>query len=233
MKEQEIAGRRLVEMARPFLRRTDRRGLATELSGSWSPQCLVLLLDSGDPEVVRVALIALGVCGNMTAGPRIAKLLHHNDFEVVSAAEDALWSLWLRDGGADGQEVLSTISQGINAGQTIDALAILDELIRSQPRYAEAYHQRSQALYLEGDYRGALRDARRSLELNPIHFGAMANQAHALSALGQYGEALAVYERVLEIHPFMPGIREAVAELRSGLIALDAHPAELTIAHGD
>jgi tetratricopeptide (TPR) repeat protein len=83
--------------------------------------------------------------------------------------------------------------------------------------YAEAYHQRSQAYYLANSYHFALRDARRGCELNPWHFVALANQAHSLAALGRLPEALEKYTSVLELHPRMPGIHEAIERLRGRL----------------
>lgn len=217
MDGEQIVGLRLVELAKPYLKRDDKDGLARRLTDEWSPECLEPLLDSEDNDVVRVAVIGLGLIGQMAICRRLAALLHHSADLVSAAAEEALWSVWLRDGGAVGQAVLLRIAESIRAGRIENVVPMLTELIRARPMYAEAYHQRSQAYYLENSYQFALRDARRAFELNPWHFGALANQAHSLAALGRLPEALEKYGAVSELHPRMPGIRESIERLRERL----------------
>ena len=217
MDERQIVGLRLAELARPYLDRDDKDGLARRLDADWSPECLELLLDSADVEIVELATVGLGLIGRMTVCAPLASLLHHPTDSVAEAAEEALWSVWFRDGGAVGQGALLRIAKSIRSGRTENVVPMLTELIRARPMYAEAYHQRSQAYYLENSYHFALRDARRGCELNPWHFGALANQAHSLAALGRLPEALEKYTSVLELHPRMPGIQKTIDRLRERL----------------
>lgn len=214
MDERQIAGRRLVQFARPYLDQGDRDSLARCLAEHWSAEPLALLLDCEDADVVEVAAAGLGLIGDMSACPSLARLLHHDRASTVEAAEDALWLIWFRAGGKVGQAVLSRIARAINAHETENIVLMLTELIRAQPAYAEAYHQRSQAYYLRDSLNNALRDARRACELNPWHFGALANQAHALVGLGRSQEALKAYQAALRLHPRMYGIRDAIRHLR-------------------
>lgn len=222
MDGQVIAGTKLVELADPYLIRSDKDGLAAALRSSWSPECLELLLETGDDLVVEVAAICLGLIGQMTSCPPIAGLLHHVHPRVVSAAEDALWSLWFRDGGSLGCSVLSRISSAIEMHETENAEQMLTELIRVMPAYGEAYHQRSQVHFLKDAYTEALRDARRAFELNPLHFGALAQQGHALSATGHGAMAIKIYRQVLQLHPQMAGIRDCISSLRAKAVLAEA-----------
>lgn len=232
MDEQRYAGLRLVQLASPFLERKDRAGLAEALEGTWSSECLALLLSDGDSAVVRAAAICLGLVGEMEDGPALAKLLQHADAVIVEVAEDALWSIWFRAGGSLGQAVLSKIAQAIREEQTENVVGMLTALIGAQKDYAEAYHQRSQAHYLRGAYDEGLRDARRAVELNPLHFGALANLAHCLAALGRYPEALEGYRQVLSLHPRMPGISSSIRQIREH--QMRSEPARtLTLVNAD
>jgi tetratricopeptide (TPR) repeat protein len=217
MDEQLLVVRRLVELARPYLQLGDKEGLAKRIEEEWSAECLRLLLTTDDGEAVAIAAICLGLIGDATSATALAELLHHDDPEVVAAAENALWSLWFRAAGPMAQTVLSRIAQSIAIGEVENIVPMLTDLIRAYPNYAEAYHQRSQAYYLQNSYQLALQDARRAFQINPLHFDALANQAHALAALGQYRDALQVYRQVLRLHPTMPGIREAISQLRRRL----------------
>jgi tetratricopeptide (TPR) repeat protein len=217
MNERDIAGRKLLELVAPFVERDDRTGLAESLKQSWSPECLALLLDSPDPRVVRAAIEGLALIGHMGTASALADLLHDENADLVDTVEDALWSIWFRAGGRVGNAVLAKIAESIEASETENVVALLTELIRSQPTFAEAYHQRAQAHYLENNYEAALRDARRAVHLNPNHFSAVSVEGHSHAAMGRFSHALEAYNRVLRIHPRMYGIRAAIRRLREFL----------------
>lgn len=215
MDEELVVGRRLVATAQPYLTKDDHDGLAVELDNHWSQECLRLLLACGDAEVVKTAAVCLGLVGGPASAGALARLLHADNDAIAEAAENALWAIWFRSGSDAARGVLTKIATYIKAGETENVPAMLTSLIKTFPGYAEAYHQRSQAYYLEGQYDLALRDAKRAFDLNNLHFGALANQAHALAALGRSQDALHVYQDVLRLHPRFPGVREAIRHLRA------------------
>lgn len=220
--ESLAAGARLTAQVRPFLRREDHAGLRDILAAAWSPDCLELLLVSDDVEIVETAVLCLGFVGSMSSSGPLAKVLQHDRIAVVLAAENALWAIWFRAGGELAHRVLTRIAASLRLGQTENAVPMLTELIREYPDFAEAYHQRAQAYSLRNATAPALHDAKRALELNPLHFGALANQANARVVMGHYQDALRLYREVLRIHPRMPGIRRAIRELRRRLSPVGA-----------
>ena len=217
MDEMTLAAQRLTSLAEPFLADSDMDGLANRLHEDWTPDCLMLLLEHADTNVLRCAVICLGLIAPVSASGALATLLHYPDETIVEAAEDALWSISFQAGGPLPQAVLSRISKAIDSGETENVTPMLTQLIKSHPTYAEAYHQRCQAYYLQHAYEPALRDARRAFALNPYHFSALAIQGHCHVALGRLSEGLEIYRRVLALHPRMQGIRELVQQLRRKL----------------
>jgi len=214
MDEQRAAVRRLLDLARPFLDSRDHDGLSEALRKSWSPDCLTLLLKDRDDDVVAVSAVCLGLIGDISAGPALAGLLGHENLLIVDAAENALWAIWFRDGGPVARAVLYRLAQGVQERRTEKVTAMLTELVRSQPTYAEAFHQRAQAHYLDNEFASALRDAKRAFELNPLHFAALALSGHCYAVLGRYQDAIKTYREVLRIYPKMPGIRDSMREIR-------------------
>lgn len=213
MNETQAAGCKLVSLAEPYLRRRDFCGLVERLDRQWSPDCLSLLLLGDDPEVVEVAAACLGLVGDMSASEPLARLLHHDLASIVKAAENALWAVWFRGAGPVAQAALTRIAASIRLGEPERIVPLLTELTRTYPSFAEAFHQRSQAYFLRGAFTFAIRDAERAVTLNPYHFAALANQAHARAALGQYTKAAALYRSVLQLHPRFPGIRSALGRI--------------------
>jgi tetratricopeptide (TPR) repeat protein len=82
------------------------------------------------------------------------------------------------------------------------------------PTFAEAYNQRAITKYLNERYEESIADCREAVERMPCHFGALAGLGHCHAHQGRLAEAVACYERALEINPHLDGIREAIAELK-------------------
>jgi len=213
MDESAHAGRRLIQFFDTWRGRA-RDDLAASLADQWSPECLARLLDSPERRVVCAAAQAIGLIGRLSDQERLAALLHHADPSVAQSAEDAMWSLWFRDGGPIACAVLTRLARSVDRGDTENVIPLLNDLIRTHPTFAEAFHQRSQVYYLDGAHEESLRDARRAVALNPLHFAALATLGHCHAALGRFSEAIRIYDQVLRIHPAMSGIRQTLQAVR-------------------
>ena len=60
----------------------------------------------------------------------------------------------------------------------------------------------------------SIRDCKRTVALNPNHFGAFAGMGHVYVRLGKIDEALEAYKQALVINPNLISIAEAVLRLR-------------------
>lgn len=213
MDQANVVGRRLVDLVRKSASAPAQ--LIASLSESWSADCLRLQLASNEGDVVGAAAKALGLVGSTDDLPALVRILHHEDASLQRIAEEAMWSIFFRAGGDLAQAVLSRIAASIGQGETENALPLLTELIRTHPTYAEAYHQRAQAHYLADRYDPALRDAKRTVRLNPHHFEAIALQGHCLGALGRWADAVQLYQGALRINPRMTAVRRAMRGVRN------------------
>jgi len=210
-------GHQLVEWARPFLEKQDGVGLAAAAPRCWPTEMLLRMLDCDEPDTLKVAATCLGLVAGMEVCVPLARLLHHEDPIVVATIEDALWCIWFRAGGPAANCRLQEASRRIDAGSCSEAIATLTELIRDCPDFAEAYNQRAIAYYLNEQFTLSMDDCRRTLELNPVHFGAAAGLGHCHAHLGQYREALECYYAALGIHPRLQGIRRSIRQVRKAL----------------
>merc|ERR1712113_1175727 len=69
--------------------------------------------------------------------------------------------------------------------------ALLDDLISLDPEWAEAWNRRATWRYLTGDYGGSLSDIKKTLALEPRHFGAISGRGLVLAKLGKHTEGIA------------------------------------------
>jgi tetratricopeptide (TPR) repeat protein len=78
----------------------------------------------------------------------------------------------------------------------------------------QGFNKRATVLYLLQRYPEAIADCERVLALNPHHFGAASGMGLCHWSLKQTGEALAAFERALDIHPGLAVIRRHAETLR-------------------
>jgi tetratricopeptide (TPR) repeat protein len=88
------------------------------------------------------------------------------------------------------------------------ALDYVDGVIRLEPGFAEGWNRRATIYFLKGDYGRSLVDIEQTLRLEPRHWGALAGLSMILVAVDRKREAVEVMERALEIHPFLPEMKE-------------------------
>lgn len=138
-----------------------------------------------------------------TADPRAAQL-----------AEGEIWRIWVESGR---EEIDALMVEGILAmtnRRLEDAITIFSQITENAPGFAEGWNKRATAYYLNEDYAASVEDIRRTLALEPRHFGAISGMGLIFLDRGDEAGALEAFEAVLAIHPHAPGTRERVEELR-------------------
>lgn len=89
----------------------------------------------------------------------------------------------------------------------------------SPPHPPQGFNKRATVLYLLHRYQDAIDDCQAVLRLNPHHFGAASGMGLCYWSLKQSPQALAAFERALEIHPGLSVIRRHVEALREEVAA--------------
>jgi tetratricopeptide (TPR) repeat protein len=129
--------------------------------------------------------------------------------------ENEIWALWRQRGD---ETIDNTMMLGITAlhsGQIHEALAMFNRVVRAAPDFAEGWNKRATVYYMLGDFDASVADIRRTLALEPRHFGALSGMGLIYDALDKPEAAVKVWEKALEIHPHMEGIRKRIQDLRA------------------
>ena len=135
------------------------------------------------------------------------------DSQAARAAEAEIWRIWIESGQ---EEIDALMVKGIAAmgnRQFDDAISIFGQITERAPRFSEGWNKRATAYYLNEDLVASVEDIRRTLALEPRHFGAISGMGLIFLSLGDQAGALNAFEAVLVIHPHSPGARERVEEL--------------------
>jgi tetratricopeptide (TPR) repeat protein len=128
--------------------------------------------------------------------------------------ETQIWEIWGETPDADSRALFARGVEAMNQGDGRTARAAFDLLVTREPEFAEAWNKRATLLYLEGDDAASVADIRRTLALEPRHFGAWSGLALIYSRTQRPVDALHSLEAALTIYPNLPGGRERLRELK-------------------
>jgi len=115
-------------------------------------------------------------------------------------------SHWSRSGSAAMDLLLTRGRDAIQAEDYATAIAHLTALTDHAPDFAEGFNARATAYFLAGLYGPALADIRRTLALNPRHFGALTGLAVILDETGDAQTAFGAIARALALNPHDPDL---------------------------
>jgi Tfp pilus assembly protein PilF len=133
--------------------------------------------------------------------------------------EERIWALWASHPDAAVARRLELATRAMAREEYGRAGRLLDPLVNEYPDWSEAWNRRATLHYLDGRDTESFDDIRRTLELEPRHFGAVCGFAQICLRRGERAAALLAFETALAIHPRLAGIRAAIDDLSESLAA--------------
>ena len=128
--------------------------------------------------------------------------------------ETQIWAIWTRSADHEVNRLMDLGTLAM-AGEKFDvAIQAFDRIIELAPGFAEGWNKRATVYYLMGNYPASLADIKRTLELEPRHFGALAGLGLVDVELEHDEEALAAFERALAVDPHLDSASKNAAGLR-------------------
>ena len=141
------------------------------------------------------------------------QLKETKDDDEARGLESQIWAIWTRSDNEDVNQLMEAGSLAM-AGQKFEiALKAFNRIIELAPNFAEGWNKRATLYYLMGNYPASLADIKRTLELEPRHFGALSGLGIILQELGDDRHALDAFRRALAIHPRLERIPDLVKKL--------------------
>ena len=117
--------------------------------------------------------------------------------------------------------LMTSAHESKDEDDTDAAIVRLHTVLKQDPNILDAWVMLGNEYSRKRDYRRALEQYRRALEINPDYDLATINLAHAYRALGQYEAALLGYQRYLEKDPRNALVRYQMGELYVDVGKLD------------
>jgi tetratricopeptide (TPR) repeat protein len=135
---------------------------------------------------------------------------------AAHAIEDDIWAIWIAH---DDPALESHMQQAIAAiarRRFADAELWLDDLVAAAPDWAEAWNKRATLYYLTHRDAESVADIRRTLELEPRHFGAVCGFGQICLRHGEIAAAAEAFAAALAINPHLESVRAVLAQLAPG-----------------
>ena len=196
-------------------------GLALEsVSGNGGGQGLAHALEvlkTGSAAEKLKALELLARLGEMPAMPALVQALRDEDVQVRAAVQNTMWAIWLRSGD---DEIDALMVEGVHrmeAQQYGEAIEIFSQMIARAPKFAEAYNKRATVYYLMQEFEQSIADIRHTLQLNPVHFGALSGMGLCYLGLDEPRKALEWFERAVAVNPNLNAIQHYIERIRAFL----------------
>ncbi|OED38715.1 hypothetical protein AB833_18695 [Chromatiales bacterium (ex Bugula neritina AB1)] len=131
--------------------------------------------------------------------------------------ETEIWKKWYERSDAEGGDYMASAVDAMSSGRYTIALNLLNNLVKKQPDFAEAWNRRATVHYLLGDYEQSLADIEQTLILEPRHFGAISGIGLIMLQVGDNERAIHAFERVLQISPKNMGAAKSIKDLEQKL----------------
>ena len=175
-------------------------------------------LTGTDLEARRQAAAWLGEIGTPADLPALMKTLRDPDEVVRALAESSIWQLWSRSGDAKVDALFAVGVEQMSRGDAPDAIQTFTRIIQARPDFAEGWNKRATIYFLTGEYEKSLRDCDEVVKRNPQHWGVLSGYGQIYLRLGQPEQALAYFQRALQVNPNLAQVEVMIEELKQVLI---------------
>ena len=142
------------------------------------------------------------------------QLLLVSDPTILRETENLIWEIWLEHDSNDVKRLLTLGTEAMTGRQFPEALLIFSQIVENFPDFAEGWNKRATLFYLIGNTDASIDDIKKTLELEPRHFGALSGLALVYLQQGKLALAEAAFERLIAIHPNSPAAQNNLRLVR-------------------
>ena len=184
-----------------------KRTLAFTLVALGTIVCLVLFSkvtfgDQNDPELNLL----------------FAQLHTVEDQQTGDSITDQIWEIWRDSGDPEINALMEAGVSEMQTGRLRRAVDLFDQIIEKAPEFAEGWNKRATVYFFLREFEKSAQDVRKTLMLEPRHFGATAGLGLIFLELNYYDSALEAFEQALKINPHLTGPKLQIKRLKQLLL---------------
>ena len=133
--------------------------------------------------------------------------------EEASKITREIWKRWTANDDPNVSQLMQIGIRALNYSTYRKALQSFDRVIEIAPEFAEGWNKRATLYYHIKEYRRSIDDIKKTLRLEPRHFGAWSGLGLVSIAQENYAGALAAFKKALSINPHISNIHRYVQKL--------------------
>ena len=150
------------------------------------------------------------------------QLLQTDEESSLGQIEAQIWEIWLQHPNPDVERLMQLGTQRMNAQAVSEAMVVFTQLTINYPNYAEAWNKRATLHYLIGEQEASEADIKKTLKLEPRHFGALSGLGLVYLQRNELSKAKQAFEDLIAVHPNSPNAKTNLdlvdEQLRLGVI---------------
>jgi len=170
----------------------------------------------------KIFLIFLFTCSVFSSAQSSQKNVLNNLFKQLERVdnsknatllEERIWSIWNKH--PTNNKLTERLEFGTELMQYGDynyALKVFSNVLKSDPKWSEAWNKRATVYFLMNQFTNSLNDIDIVLDIEPRHFGALSGQARIFIKLQEYEKAITSIEQALKFYPSFKS-RELITEI--------------------
>jgi len=143
-----------------------------------------------------------------------AALAKAKDAAMAAPIEEEIWTIWAESQSPTAALLTERGTLLFDAGDIDRALTLFQTITSLSPDFAEAWHRVAALENIRGETAAAIAALKRTLELEPRHYAALAALGGIMESLGDDKAALAAYTAALEINPTLDEAQQQAKTLR-------------------
>lgn len=133
---------------------------------------------------------------------------------ALRATENRIWEIWLEHTNEDVERLLTLGTEAMNRRQFPEALLIFSQIVENFPDFAEGWNKRATLFYLVGNTDASIEDIKKTLELEPRHFGALSGLGLVYLQQGKLELAEEAFLQLIAVHPNSPSAQNNLRLVR-------------------
>lgn len=135
-----------------------------------------------------------------------------SDAKRSAVISDLVWRAWFFHESPFVQALIASGQSSMAEGDLLSAEMYFMNAAFQDPGYAEAWNRLATVHYLMGDQNLSLVEIRKTLELEPLHFGALSGRGMVNMQLERYGEAAQAFREAQAVLPASAGLAENIVD---------------------
>ena len=172
---------------------------------TWNRERLYRQIISGNRQQKAAAAADLVFLGGQ---PQLLRALKSENSTIRELAMGSLWMLWWQAGGDEAFRLTQEANEASEQRKYTKAAAILAQLVRKFPRFAEGWNRLAILHWQLGQFERSVADCKKVVTLNPDHFAAWQGMGLCQMHLGDIAAACRSLRVALRINPYDRGAQK-------------------------